>query len=252
MGFDGYMYPTWNKSVVVSSFSVSTFFSALASGFVSDKFGRRNTILIGSSIYTMGGVLQISYPTIGTLAGGRAIAGFGHGLINANVVAYLTEICSPKIRGICICMYQFFVTLGQLVGALVAQCTRNIPSEAAFQIPIGLQLAWGIVLFTTMLTLPESPTWYISKGRKDDASRALSKLRGLEEDHEDLRRELGLMIEQDEKEKADGKGGWKDCFTGGFDHGTNLRRSTVAMAAQMLQQLSNSPLTLHTGLEKDY
>jgi MFS family permease len=54
LAFQGHMYPTWAKSMIVSMLSVGTFLGALLSGYSSDYLGRRNTIVIGCAIYCAG------------------------------------------------------------------------------------------------------------------------------------------------------------------------------------------------------
>ncbi|KAA8570189.1 hypothetical protein MFRU_005g03100 [Monilinia fructicola] len=248
LGFMGRMYPTWSKSLIVSLLSVGTFLGALTSGLSSDYFGRRNTILIGCAIYCVGVVLQLAHPSIGLLAAGRTVAGFGIGFVSANIVAFQTEICPKRIRGPCISMYQFGITLGLLIASGVNQGTKGIKSNASFQIPIGLQFIFAAVLALGLMTmLPESPRWYVSKGRPEEAQAALCRLRGRDEYDRYLTREFDLMVEQTREEMAAANGGWIDCFTGGFHFGSNLFRTFIGTTVQMMQQLTGVNFIFYYG-----
>ncbi|RAL66752.1 hypothetical protein DID88_007535 [Monilinia fructigena] len=189
----------------------------LLPAFSSDYFGRRNTILIGCVIYCVGVLLQVAHPSIGLLAAGRTVAGFGIGFVSANIVAFQTEICPKRIRGPCISMYQFGITIGLLIASGVNQGTKDIKSNASFQIPIV------------------------------DAQTALCRLRGRDVYDRYLIRELDLMVEQTKEEMAAANGGWIDCFTGGFHFGSNLFRTFIGTTVQMMQQLTGVNFIFYYG-----
>lgn len=57
-------------------------------------------------------------------------------------------------------------------------------SDAAWMVPICLQLLPGIALGVGMLFMPFSPRWLLHHGRESEARHVLSSLRGLSENHE--------------------------------------------------------------------
>ncbi|ESZ95857.1 hypothetical protein SBOR_3751 [Sclerotinia borealis F-4128] len=248
LGFMGRMYPTWGKAVIVSLLSVGTFLGALISGYSSDHFGRRNTILIGCMIYCLGVILQVVHPNIGLLAAGRTVAGFGIGFVSANIVAFQTEICPKKIRGPCISVYQFGITIGLLIASGVNQGTKDIKSNASFQIPIGLQFIFAFMLAVGLLLwLPESPRWFISKGRTDEARAALCRIRGRSNGDLYLETEFDTLVAETRDELNASNGGWRDCFTGGFHFGSNLFRTFIGTTVQMMQQLTGVNFIFYYG-----
>ena len=62
--------------------------------------------------------------------------------------------------------------------------TAETQSDAAWLVPICLQLAPAVVLFVGMIFMPFSPRWLIHHGREEEARKVLSSLRGLAPDHE--------------------------------------------------------------------
>ena len=62
--------------------------------------------------------------------------------------------------------------------------TGATQSEAAWLIPISLQLVPALVLLVGMLFMPFSPRWLIHHDREDEARRVLASLRGLPQGHE--------------------------------------------------------------------
>jgi len=57
-------------------------------------------------------------------------------------------------------------------------------SDAAWLVPICLQLVPGLALGVGMLFMPFSPRWLLHHGRESEARHVLSSLRGLSEEHE--------------------------------------------------------------------
>lgn len=61
--------------------------------------------------------------------------------------------------------------------------TGKTQSDAAWLLPICLQLIPGIALGIGLLFMPFSPRWLVHHGREAEARKVLSNLRGLAQDH---------------------------------------------------------------------
>jgi MFS transporter, SP family, sugar:H+ symporter len=150
---------------------------------------------------------------------------------------------SPKrIRGAVIGGYQFAITIGLLLAAGVNKGTQNYTNTGAYRIPIALQFLWALVLATGLFFLPESPRWFIMKGKREGAANALATVHSVDPNSESVQEELNeLAISYThEVEACAGATGWLDCFKGGFAPGSNLSRTLIGMSVQMMQQLSKS------------
>jgi hypothetical protein len=62
--------------------------------------------------------------------------------------------------------------------------TVETQSDAAWLVPICVQLAPAVVLFVGMLWMPFSPRWLLHHGREEEARTVLANLRDLSPDHE--------------------------------------------------------------------
>ena len=63
---------------------------------------------------------------------------------------------SPKwIRGAVVATYQWAITIGLLVSAIVNNGTKNKDNASAYRIPIALQFVWAVILAGGMFFLPE-------------------------------------------------------------------------------------------------
>ena len=116
--------------------------------------------------------------------------GLAIGAISVNVPNYNAEVAPPEVRGSLVALQQLAITAGIMVSFWIDYGTNNIggtgttQSDAAWLVPICLQLIPGITLGVGMLFMPFSPRWLVHHGREAEARHVLSKLRNLESDHE--------------------------------------------------------------------
>ncbi|KAK5729445.1 hypothetical protein LTR17_011975 [Elasticomyces elasticus] len=231
-----------HSSLIVSILSAGTFFGALAAGDVADTIGRKWTVIAGCAIYIVGVVLQVATNGLGLIVAGRLIAGLGVGFESAIVILYMSEICPKKVRGALVAGYQFCITIGLLLASCVAYGTENIPNDSSYRIPIGLQFIFGVVLGVGLFFLPDSPRFFVKRGRIEQARKALAAVRDQPLDSEYVEAELAEIIANEEYERslipATGwVGGWMNCFTGSvFKSNSNLRKTILGTSLQMMQQ----------------
>ncbi|GAA5867488.1 hypothetical protein JCM8547_007522 [Rhodosporidiobolus lusitaniae] len=230
-------------SLIVSILSAGTFFGAFIAGDVADSFGRRLTIIAGCAIYLAGVVIQMfAASALATIVVGRIVAGLGVGFVSAIIILYMSEICPRKVRGALVAGYQFAITIGIMLASIVCNFTQNRSDSGSYRIPIGLQFAWGLILGTGLFFLPDSPRYYVKKGRLDDARDALVRLRGQPPTSEFIEVELAEIVANYEVEAraiptTSWIGSWAACFSGSvFDSSSNLRRSILGATLQMMQQ----------------
>ncbi|KAK4961134.1 hypothetical protein LTR10_001624 [Elasticomyces elasticus] len=231
-----------HSSLIVSILSAGTFFGALAAGDVADTIGRKWTVIAGCAIYIVGVILQVATNGLGLIVAGRLVAGLGVGFESAIVILYMSEICPKKVRGALVAGYQFCITIGLLLASCVAYGTENINSDSSYRIPIGLQFIFGVVLGVGLFFLPDSPRFFVKRGRIEQARKALAAVRDQPLDSEYVEAELAEIIANEEYERslipATGwVGGWMNCFTGSvFKSNSNLRKTILGTSLQMMQQ----------------
>ncbi|KAI7281007.1 general substrate transporter [Hortaea werneckii] len=232
-------YSTWEKSLVVSILSAGTFFGALLSGALADSIGRRTTILLGCGIFVIGVVVQIAALGIPALVAGRLIAGLGVGFVSAVNILYMSEVAPRGVRGSIVSCYQFAITVGIMLASCVGYATQDREDTGAFRTPIGIQFLWAIVLAIGLAVLPESPRYFVKKGRLDKAMKALARVRGQPHDSEYVLNELAEIQANYEYELQIGKVSWLGCFSGGIlTSNSNARKVFIGTAIQMFQELT--------------
>lgn len=104
-----------------------------------------------------------------------------------------------------------------------------------------------------MLFLPESPRYFVKKGKFEQAAKALAHVRGQAVESDYVRDELAEIIANYEYESqliptTTYWGGWAQCFTGKISKGnSNIRRTMVGIAMQAFQQLTGINFILYFG-----
>lgn len=152
---------------------------------------------------------------------------------------------APKwIRGTLVCFYQLSITIGLLTASIVNMLTADMDGAAAYQIPLGLQFTWAVVLSLGLLVLPETPRYLIKRGLKDAAAVSLSRLRRLDRLHPALLEELAEIEANHEYELALGPATYKDVIFGTPHLG---RRTLTGCGLQMLQQLTGVNFIMYYG-----
>ncbi|CZR50888.1 related to monosaccharide transporter [Phialocephala subalpina] len=248
--YRGYLYTSTAKALTTSILSAGTFCGALAAGYVSDRIGRRSTIILGCIIYTIGVVLEvITHGSIDLLAVGRTIAGLGVGFVSATTIMYVSEITPKEIRGSIMGAYQLAITIGLLLAAVVNIGAKHLLNTGAYRIPIGIQFAWALVLGIGMSFMPESPRWYVMKKKGENAALALAQIHGRDPDSELIDDEYKLIADSYEEELAAGAAdsSFVDCFKGGLKRGSNLHRTMIGTSIQMFQQLTGVNFIFYYG-----
>lgn len=242
---DAFTLPSATQSLFTSILSCGTFFGALVGGDIADFVGRRPTIIAGCFIFMLGCILQIVSTNQEVLfVFGRLIAGGGVGFISAVVILYMSEIAPKKVRGAMVSGYQFCITIGILLANCVVYATQSRPDSGSYRIPIGIQFLWAIVLGVGLFILPESPRYFVKKGKIEEAAKALAYVRGQPLDSDFVKDELAEIVANNEFEmqnlpQTSYIGSWTACFKGSLSQGnSSIRRTLLGSGLQMMQQLT--------------
>ncbi|KAF7951563.1 hypothetical protein EAE96_006868 [Botrytis aclada] len=250
---DAFAVSASNQSLTTSILSCGTFFGALIAGDIADTIGRRMTIIAGCAIFCVGCIMETASTGLGLMVAGRLIAGGGVGFISAIIILYMSEIAPKKVRGALVSGYQFCITIGILLANCVVYSTQNRTDTGSYRIPIAVQFLWAIILAIGLFILPESPRYYVKKGRLEDAAKSLANVRGQPIESEYIQDELAEIIANNEYElsvvpQTSYISQWTNCFKGSmFDGSSNLRRTFTGIMLQCMQQFTGINFIFYFG-----
>lgn len=132
-----------------------SFVGALASGYLTDKLGRKRAIQIGCLIWVIGSIISCAAQNIGMLIAGRFINGLSVGICSAQVPVYISELAPPSKRGRVVGSQQFSITIGILVMYYISYGCSFMDGAKAFRVPWALQMIPAIILGLALTLLPE-------------------------------------------------------------------------------------------------
>lgn len=168
------------------------------------------------------------------ILGGRFVAGLGVGSLSMSVPLYLSELAPKEIRGRLISLQQLTITIGLMVAFWVNVGTESLTTDAAWRIPLGIQMAPAAVLFVGTIFLPFSPRWLVNKGRNAEALTVLAKLHANgDETNPSVVAEYEEIVAQVEHERTVSVSSYFELFKG-----TLLRRLILGILIQVFQQFT--------------
>ncbi|CAK9831237.1 Facilitated trehalose transporter Tret1 [Anthophora retusa] len=150
---------------------LSALFGGIAGGPCIEYLGRRNTILSTALPFIAAWLLIALATNVTMVLVGRALCGFCVGIASLSLPVYLGETIQAEVRGTLGLLPTAFGNTGILLCFIAGMYLdwRNLALVGAC-LPIPFMIL--------MFTIPETPRWYISKGKKKRARKSLQWLRG--------------------------------------------------------------------------
>lgn len=223
--------PAHDQQVLNASTNVGIFVAAFTTGFISDAIGRRKVIFLGCALCIAGIFVQAWSTSIMMLFGGKLISTFGYGMGHALSPVFVAEIAPDELRGLCLILVNSMVVIGQWLCALVGYAGTFIVGDWGWRVPVLVQLAPpAAMLILAIPLLPESPSWLLVHGKREEAGRSLRKFNGPSHDVEATLALLEATVEKERELNSQGAS-YLDCF-----RGSNLRRTTIVCMVYLAQQ----------------
>ncbi|KAI6760356.1 hypothetical protein HG530_009216 [Fusarium avenaceum] len=158
-----------NTAMGVCGILSGVFFSAP----ISDRFGRKWSMWAGATFVIIATfVSTFTPPVIGGFIAGRAITGFGQGLMMPAGPVYINELAPAHLRGTIMSFWQISFTVGSFIAYWINYgCSKNAESlgEWDWKIVMLFQIFCPIVIISGLFFCPETPRWYIQNERFQEA-----------------------------------------------------------------------------------
>lgn len=156
-------------------------------GIACDKLGRKRTLQIVSFLYLFSAIASALAPNYLTLVIARFIGGLAFSSISLASM-YIGEIAPPKLRGKLVSMTQINIVVGlstaYFINYLILQSTESgaewVQSlgigENTWRWMLGSEILPALIWLGLLFMIPESPSWYILKGKIAEAEKVLEKI----------------------------------------------------------------------------
>ncbi|MGC4128129.1 MAG: sugar porter family MFS transporter [Bergeyella sp.] len=189
-GADKKLQALWHSSdafhgaVVMGMALWGTVVGAVFGGIPTNKFGRKNTLLVIGILYAVSAIGTAFSNDPYLFAFFRFMGGLGVGASTVAAPAYISEIAPAKDRGRLVSLYQFNIVLGILVAFLSNYLLSGIGDDD-WRWMLGVQAIPAAIYTIFVISIPESPRWLVSKNRINEARKVMAIV-SPDQDAEDL------------------------------------------------------------------
>lgn len=172
---------------------VGSIVGVLFAGILSDKFGRKLTMIISASLFSVSALGCAVCADFTQLVLYRIIGGVGVGVVSIVSPLYISEVAVAQYRGRLVSLYQLAVTIGFLGAYLVnyqlltwsesgvlsgAPVLDKIFISEVWRGMLGMETIPALMFFIIIFFIPESPRWLIVRGRENRAMNILERIYG--------------------------------------------------------------------------
>lgn len=172
---------------------VGSIVGVLFAGILSDKFGRKLTMIISASLFSVSALGCAVCADFTQLVLYRIIGGVGVGVVSIVSPLYISEVAVAKYRGRLVSLYQLAVTIGFLGAYLVnyqlltwseagalsgASLLDKIFISEVWRGMLGMETIPALMFFIIIFFIPESPRWLIVRGQENRAVNILERIYG--------------------------------------------------------------------------
>jgi len=167
------------QEIVASAILVGAVIGALSCGTISERIGRKRTIMTVACVFCAGSFCSSISASPYLLALSRILLGFAVGGSSQVTPMYIAELAPRQRRGRLVISFNLSIGVGILVANIVGFMLQDLWS---WRMMIAVAVVPAIVLLLCMLRLPESPRWLAENVSMDAARKVLERVRNNEED----------------------------------------------------------------------
>jgi len=195
---------------------------AISGGPLIMYMGRKLTILMCSAPFIASWLLIAFATSVIMVLIGRSLTGFAMGVASVSLSVFIGEVIHPLIRGTFGLMLTLMCNFGVLMSFVIGSFTNW--SQLAL-----ISGALCIPFLILMTLVPESPRWYLSKGKMEKGEKALIWLRRKDANIADELKEMS----KPQDDAIEGSNACKEMF-----QKKNRKPVFIALALFFFQQLS--------------
>ncbi|HEV7663874.1 MAG TPA: sugar porter family MFS transporter, partial [Chloroflexota bacterium] len=166
---------TTEVELVVSAALLGAMIGALASGWLTDKLGRR-VVLLGAAVsFALGALGSALAPGTTLLIVARLLVGAAIGVASYAVPLYISELAPPRSRGWLVSLNQLAITSGILLAYVVDYA---FAASGGWRWMLGLAIVPAVLLGLGVAALPDTPRWLVLHGQAERGRSVLRRVRG--------------------------------------------------------------------------
>ncbi|MCC2529464.1 sugar porter family MFS transporter [Bacillus halotolerans] len=192
------------EGLVTSMLLLGAAFGALLCGKLADRYGRRKMILNLSFLFFLASLGTAFAPNILTMVIFRFLLGLAVGGASSMVPAFLAEMAPYEKRGRMVTQNELMIVGGQFLAYVFNAILGVAMADTGhvWRYMLVLCAIPALILFASMLMVPESPRWLTSKGKKSEALRVLKLIRDEKRAEAEFKEIQAAAVKDSNVEKA--------------------------------------------------
>ncbi|KAK8852099.1 MFS general substrate transporter [Apiospora arundinis] len=231
---DQWVIPALWQSLWNAASTIGQVFGGFLAGQFVDTFGRKFLLYAAVAISLGSSFALVFAPSLPVLFVSKLLLGFSVGLSTVVPPLYVTETAPADLRSTASSLTNVVIVLGFFVSSLTGFGASKIKGVWSFKLAFIMTFLVPGLYLIGLPFLPESPVWYMKKGREEDAKKSILRLYGQDAD-------VGRMIETIKEELRSQEGDasavsqttWKAIFSK-----ENRSRTLVAVLGLQVQNFS--------------
>lgn len=172
---------------VVSAPGFGVLFALLITGFLTDKYGRKQVIQGIAALYVISAVWSTLAPDFHHLLAARFLGGLAFASLSLAAM-YIGEIAPTHQRGKLVAMNQINIVVGlsaaYFINYLILQASNSSATwvtqwgleQNTWRWMLGAEIIPAVLWFGLLFTIPKSPRWLILQGRIAEAKLVMTQL----------------------------------------------------------------------------
>ena len=228
-GTIGFVKTQFNLSTVmegwyVSSALVGTILGVSIAGGISDKFGRKNMLILSGLFFALSAIGCTFSMSFNSLIIYRLLGGIGVGIASMLSPLYISEIAPAKNRGKLVALYQLAIALGILFAYFANAHLLSLSTSSDFTEKTGIvhkifvseiwrgmlgsEILPALVFLLLLFVIPKSPRWLSAKGETEKAKKIMLRYMTEEEANTEINNVSEILSRE--------SGGTKSVLSGLF------------------------------------
>lgn len=171
---------------------VGCLIGALASGWLSDRFGRKRLLIAAGLAFGVSSVGTGLASSFQVFVSWRMAGGFAIGMASSLSPMYIAEVAPARLRGKLVSLNQLTIVIGILLAQVVnwviarpvppnstaVDILRSWNGQFGWRWMFGVTAIPSMAFLISMFSVPESPRWFAKNGANEKAKRVLSRIGG--------------------------------------------------------------------------
>lgn len=230
---------------------VGSILGVAMAGILSDKFGRKKTMILSAILFSASGVGCAIAANFDQLVFYRIVGGIGIGVVSIISPLYISEVAITNYRGRLVSLYQLAITVGFLGAYLVNYQLLKIAGSGVvlgssllsevfitevWRGMLGMESLPALLFFAVIFFIPESPRWLIVRNRDEKASHILTKI------YRDETVATEQIREVKDQLNSDGQTNWRLLLKPGY-----FKALLIGVAIAILGQFMGVNAVLYYG-----